>query len=123
MLVVYIHSQLFRAGEAIYAYACVPRPSPSKAAEVFACLSATKDPECAALAAQLCSPYLPALEHEYGTEDSHNVAMRAWFKTHCGQCGQAASTCCSRCKRVGYCGAACQEAAWKHHKLGCGNNV
>lgn len=93
----------------------------SHAAEVFACLVATGDPECAALATQLCSPYLPALEHEYGEEDEHNVAMGKFFRTHCGQCGKAASTCCSRCKRVAFCGAACQKQAWRRHKLACGN--
>ena len=39
----------------------------------------------------------------------------------CSQCGKqrAALKRCSRCKQVSYCGAACQNAAWKGHKKWC----
>ena len=73
----------------------------------------------AAGAVQVAAPYITALENEYGCEDEHNVRMRAFCRDHCGHCGAAAASRCSRCKLVGYCGSACQKAAWKEHKEGC----
>jgi len=37
---------------------------------------------------------------------------------HCGKPGRALKR-CSICKRAWYCGAACQNAAWKRHKKTC----
>ena len=39
----------------------------------------------------------------------------------CSHCGtqRAALKCCSRCKQASYCGAECQNAAWKGHKKTC----
>ena len=39
----------------------------------------------------------------------------------CGNpaCDAGADHACSRCKQVGYCGAACQKAHWKVHKKAC----
>jgi hypothetical protein len=91
----------------------------SRAAEVYACLAATGDAECAGFASRLCSPYLPALQYEYGIEDGHNKAMGSFFKSHCGRCGKASKNFCSRCKLVAYCGADCQRKAWKAHKRDC----
>lgn len=102
----------------------------SRAAEAYACLEALalaasngghldKAGAAAAAAVQLCAAYVPALEHEYGDADAHNVRMRAFCRGHCGRCGSAASSRCSRCKLVGYCSAACQKAAWKEHKDSC----
>jgi tetratricopeptide (TPR) repeat protein len=39
----------------------------------------------------------------------------------CGHCNQPGATArCSRCKRVVYCNVKCQRAAWKNHRLICG---
>jgi hypothetical protein len=38
--------------------------------------------------------------------------------SHCGKRG-AALKLCSRCKQASYCGAECQNAAWKKHKKTC----
>lgn len=102
----------------------------ARAAEAFACLEALslaassgghadKALAAAAGAVQIAAPYITALENEYGCDDEHNVRMRAFCRDHCGQCGAAATSRCSRCKLVGYCGSACQKAAWKEHKEGC----
>ena len=102
----------------------------ARAAEAFACLEALsltaaagghtdKALAAAAGAVQVAAPYITALENEYGCEDEHNVRMRAFCRDHCGHCGAAAASRCSRCKLVGYCGSACQKAAWKEHKEGC----
>jgi hypothetical protein len=37
----------------------------------------------------------------------------------CLLCGKPASMRCSRCRRVFYCGAACQKKAWPEHKKTC----
>jgi len=39
----------------------------------------------------------------------------------CSQCGKQRKALkrCSRCKKASYCGAACQNAAWKGHKKSC----
>jgi hypothetical protein len=39
----------------------------------------------------------------------------------CSHCGKQRTTLkrCSRCKQVSYCGAECQNAAWKGHKKKC----
>ena len=104
----------------------------ARAAEAFACLEALsltaaaagaghtdKALAAAAGAVQVAAPYITALENEYGCEDEHNVRMRAFCRDHCGHCGATAASRCSRCKLVGYCGSACQKAAWKEHKEGC----
>ena len=92
----------------------------AKAAECYACLVATKgDQEAAALATRLCTPYLHALDLEYGATDTQNKAMRSYVKATCATCGKAASSQCSRCRLVGYCGQACQKLAWKAHKGVC----
>ena len=70
----------------------------SRAAEAYACLEALalaasngghldKAGAAAAAAVQLCAAYVPALEHEYGDADAHNVRMRAFCRGHCGRCG------------------------------------
>ena len=38
--------------------------------------------------------------------------------SHCGK-QRAALKRCSRCKQASYCGAGCQNAAWKGHKTTC----
>ena len=38
--------------------------------------------------------------------------------SHCGK-QRAALKRCSRCKQTSYCGARCQNAAWKGHKKSC----
>ena len=38
--------------------------------------------------------------------------------SHCGK-QRAALKRCSRCKQASYCGAECQNAAWKGHKISC----
>ena len=92
----------------------------AQAAECYACLVAVKtDREALAFAARLCAPHLHALDCEYGVEDAHNVAMRAFVRSHCTHCGGAASSHCSRCKLASFCGQACQRSAWKAHKLVC----
>lgn len=64
----------------------------ARAAEAFACLRAAVetlgDVEAGALACRLAALYLPALEHEYGTADAHNAAMRAYCAARCGACGR-----------------------------------
>jgi len=57
--------------------------------------------------------------------------VRGWAKaepeaweTQCAHCRKKASetvklSTCTRCKAVKYCGAACQRAAWPHHKGVC----
>lgn len=37
----------------------------------------------------------------------------------CDECGVSASTRCSRCKKVYYCGKVCQAKGWKTHKPNC----
>jgi len=41
--------------------------------------------------------------------------------TSCSNCGNqgAALLRCSACKQTRYCGAECQKAAWKRHKITC----
>jgi hypothetical protein len=43
------------------------------------------------------------------------------LKARCSHCGEVAAELkrCSVCKHVSYCGAACQNAAWKKHKNTC----
>lgn len=96
----------------------------SQMAEIFACLSAfvsgTQDESAAALAVQLCAPFLRALENEYGVDDEDCVRMRRFFLHHCGRCGKRAPrSVCSRCHKVAYCSSGCQRAAWAEHKRWC----
>ena len=49
-------------------------------------------------------------------------ALRALaLEDSCGHCGKQGTALkrCSNCKHVWYCGAACQNAAWKRHKRMC----
>ena len=97
----------------------------ARAAEVFACLEAlaaaggAAQHRAAAAAVRECAPFLPALECYYGHDDEHNIRMRAFCSSHCGQCGRDAKSRCSRCRLVGYCTPDCQRAAWKEHKKVC----
>ena len=87
----------------------------SQAAECYACLVALQDEDANVLASETCTPFMHALENEYGELDAQNVQMRAWLKSHCGRCGKAAESCCTRCKIVGYCSSECQKAASEAH--------
>jgi hypothetical protein len=95
----------------------------TQAAECYACLSAMNEPEAMVLASRICSPYMAALEHEFGADDKQNVVMRRFLSGHCGNCGKQSKSCCSRCKLVSYCGSACQKTAWKEHKKLCATLV
>jgi hypothetical protein len=46
------------------------------------------------------------------------MADRAESCAHCGKEGVGFKR-CSRCKQASYCGAVCQNAAWKRHKKNC----
>ncbi|KAJ1483459.1 hypothetical protein T484DRAFT_1622771, partial [Baffinella frigidus] len=48
-------------------------------------------------------------------------AATAAPKDKCSHCGKQRATLkrCSRCKQTWYCGAACQNAAWKGHRKTC----
>jgi hypothetical protein len=37
----------------------------------------------------------------------------------CAACGKEGTSVCGRCKKVSYCGPACQKAHWKSHKTTC----
>ena len=52
----------------------------SQAAECYACLVALQDEEANVLASEMCTPFMHALENEYGELDANNVQMRAWLK-------------------------------------------
>ena len=43
------------------------------------------------------------------------------LKARCSHCGKECEDLkrCSVCKHASYCGAACQNAAWKKHKKNC----
>ena len=60
----------------------------TQAAECYACLSAMNEPEAMVLASRICSPYMAALEHEFGADDKQNVVMRRFLSGHCGNCGK-----------------------------------
>ena len=106
----------------------------SQAAEVYACLAALtkmggdslikEQRAAAALCSRLCAPFMVALENEYGAEDPHNRAMRAFLGSSCGHCGTAVDARqakqCSGCRLVAYCSGPCQKLAWEaHHKRDC----
>ena len=97
-------------------------------AEIYACYAALADKGTTGtngdacwqvVASELCAPFLPSLEALYGADDVHNTAMRNAFRGHCGGCGAKATSHCSKCRLIGYCGAACQRTAWPAHKRVC----
>ncbi|KAJ1486886.1 hypothetical protein T484DRAFT_1788307 [Baffinella frigidus] len=47
--------------------------------------------------------------------------LSACARESCAQCGKHRATLkrCSRCKQASYCGALCQNAAWRGHKKSC----
>ena len=60
-------------------------------------------------------------EGQAGAEDIALALETLTLKDRCSHCGthDVALKRCSRCKQVSYCGAACQNAAWKGHKTMC----
>ena len=59
-----------------------------------------------------------------GIKDRRNRSALGWVvkaMNRCSHCGtqRAALKRCSRCKQASYCGAECQNAAWKGHRKTC----